>query len=53
MEYGNITLIIRRQMDKIVLPDYFYKLLYIIDLIDMERDWGEEKENGGEEYGYR
>ncbi len=33
-----------------ILPYYYYNLLYIIDLIDLERDWmGDwEKENGGE-----
>lgn len=33
----------------IKLPDYYYNLLYIIDLIELERDWGSgiENENSG------
>ena len=39
--------------DIVTLPDYFYNLLYIIDLIDLERDlWnngnGDEKRDWGD-----
>ncbi len=36
----------RSKTKTIRLPSYYYKLLYIIDLMDLERDWGKGLRKG-------